>query len=86
MPKPSEKIEKLFQEILAENPERGRRILSGEEMVKIKCELLAIKKYLDESHCEHKDAYQVDSQMSDIYYNVCNDCGVLFLADQDKEN
>lgn len=30
--------------------------------------------------CEHKSAYQVDS--GDIFYNVCNDCGVLFLDDK----
>lgn len=46
----------------------------------------ALIKYLDEEHeknklCEHKDAYQVDS-LGDVYYNVCNDCGVLFLAPQ----
>ncbi len=46
----------------------------------------AIIKYLDEEYeknkpCEHKDSYRVDSIMQDdVYYNVCNDCGVLFLA------
>lgn len=43
-----------------------------------------ILQYLDEEYeknkpCEHKDSYTVDST-SDVYYNVCNDCGVLFLG------
>lgn len=29
--------------------------------------------------CKHESAYQVEG-FNDIYYNVCNDCGVLFLA------
>ena len=45
----------------------------------------AILRYLDEESeknkpCEHKSSYQVDEQIGEIYYNVCNDCGVLFLA------
>jgi len=46
--------------------------------------LFAIKRYLDEEWeknkpCQHKSSYTVDST-SDVYYNVCNDCGVLFLG------
>lgn len=44
----------------------------------------AVLNYLDEEWeknrpCKHLDTYQVDGY-NDVYYNVCNDCGVLFLA------
>lgn len=43
----------------------------------------AVLNFLDEEYernkpCEHKSAYQVDQ--NDVYYNVCNDCGILFLS------
>lgn len=49
----------------------------------------AIIQYLDEQYeqnkpCEHKSAYQVESTVGDdVYYNVCNGCGVLFITKAD---
>lgn len=59
--------------------QKGEMIF-GEFMLNSKVD--AILQYLDENQlCEHKSAYQVESICGDgIYYNVCNDCGVLFLA------
>ena len=36
--------------------------------------------YINKNHCEHTDSYQVDSFSGDVYYNVCHNCGILFLA------
>lgn len=36
---------------------------------------------LDEIQCKHTSSYQVEG-FGDVYYNVCNDCGVLVLASQ----
>ena len=45
----------------------------------------AILMYLDEKYCEHHSAYQIESLVGDeVYYNVCNDCGILFLANKDN--
>ena len=67
--RPSEIINKVFEakpnEMCSDNVYLGRAF--GE-----------IGKILDKLYCEHKSAYQVDS--GDIFYNVCNDCGILFLA------
>lgn len=52
----------------------------------------AIMKYLDEQYeknkpCKHKSSYQVQDQSApNIYYNVCNDCGVLFLSSLPTED
>lgn len=46
--------------------------------------LFATLMYLDEDYeknqpCEHRDSYQVDGRDGEVYYNVCNSCGVLFF-------
>lgn len=75
--KPSEKIREIMKQ-------KGE-IIFGEFMPNPKVE--AILQYLDENQpCEHKSAYQVESIVGDgIYYNVCNDCGVLFLAHEKSQ-
>ncbi len=66
--KPSEKIKQILK-----TPDSNGMFTS---------ETGAILDYLDaNAPCEHKDAYQVESP--EIYYNVCNDCGVLFMAKRD---
>lgn len=68
--KPSERIKEISLEIELRWPNDPRP------------ELNAIIQYLDEEWeqnkmCAHKSAYQVDSSNGDeVYYNVCNDCGV----------
>ena len=73
--KPSDKILKLVRKKFGD-------VASDYEYI---CGIMA---YLDEEYeknkpCEHKSAYQVDSSLGDVYYNVCNDCGVLFLAKEE---
>lgn len=76
MKKPSERIYEIQKNNQKEWPNDPRPSIS------------AIIQFLDEEYeknkpCKHKDSYQVDSQIGDVYYNVCNDCGVLFLANRD---
>ncbi len=72
--KPSEKIKKIIEE-------KYKTSIKSRQ-------ICAILEYLDEEHeknkpCEHKNSYQEESPLH--AYNVCNDCGVLFLATP-KEN
>lgn len=80
--KPSEKIKQLVEEKLAEIRKKFDRYAPHPGMGSYY--EMAIMKYLDEEYeknqpCTHKNAYQVEG-IGDVYYNVCNDCGVLFLA------
>jgi len=38
------------------------------------------EEYEKNKPCQHKSAYQQESSDGEMFYNVCNDCGVLFLA------
>lgn len=71
--KPSERIRVLCDEVKQEW--LGNQSLTDHEKI-----IVAMLNYLDEVFCDHKDSYQVDAQIGDIFYNVCNDCGILFLA------
>lgn len=80
--KPSERINQIIREggneVNLDGPGSYYKISKNE----------AIIQYLDEEYeknkpCDHKNSYIVDSIHRDICYNVCEDCGVLFLAAQD---
>lgn len=67
---PSERIRKIMIE------KYGTPIVSRQ--------ISSILEFLDEEWekmkpCKHESSYQVEG-IGDVYYNVCNDCGVLFLA------
>lgn len=75
--KPSERINRIFADL--KNKNRKRKLIEEKELF-----IQSILNYLDEEYdknkpCEHKSSYQVEG-FNDVYYNVCNDCGVLFLA------
>ena len=74
--KPSERINECF------NARQGEM---ASDSFYIRKAFNEISKILDEIFCEHKDSYQVDSQIGDVFYNVCNDCGILFLANKKDE-
>lgn len=75
--KPSERIAEVKKEILKKHPETHK--VSNFDM-------LALIEYLDEEWetykpCKHEDFYNEESNDGSIAYNVCQDCGVLFLAE-----
>jgi len=78
MQKPSERIREEYELIKRKTDSKVEDLH--------KC-LTAVMRYLDEEWsknqpCKHEDSYQVDSLVGDVFYNVCNDCGVLFLANK----
>lgn len=86
--KPSQKIAEHFDRILRERP-GAVDLIHKDKHHQWKVEIAAIKDYLDEEYeknrpCEHKSSYRVDG-LGEVYYNVCDDCGVLFLAKKDNE-
>lgn len=82
--KPSERIKKLIKEKQSEIDQQSNQLEAYLTVV-----IGGILDYLDEEYeknkpCEHKSAYQVESMNGDeVYYNVCNDCGILFLSKKD---
>lgn len=77
--KPSTRIKEIYDKLFLE---KGI-------WVDIDLHSQAVVQYLDEQHeknkpCEHTDSYQVDPQTGDVFYNVCNKCGVLFLAKKEE--
>lgn len=72
--KPSQRIQEIREELQIRFPGSASNLWETE----------AVIMYLDEVYeknkpCEHKYSYQVEGY-GDIYYNVCDDCGVLFLS------
>lgn len=73
--KPSERIYQIWEELCK------AKGLELDSLGSMPYHPYAIAKYLDENQpCEHRSSYQVDSLVGNVFYNVCNDCGVLFLA------